>query len=87
MQIELNIDRVILKGIDLTPSSRAALAGILSAELGRLLEEGQVETLKPAGHFKRLQAEPIHLNGSGDLHELGSRLAAAIYGGLQGGSG
>ncbi len=83
MNINLNIEQLILDGIDLPHHQRPFLQASVEAELGRLLTTGGLAAdLQSGGAVPRLSAEAIQLTGDSNPTTLGQQIARSVYGGL-----
>ena len=79
MSIQVNIDRLILEGVDLSQRERPLLITAVETELARLLTEGGLP--HRAGVARREQsAEPIQVTA--DPTQLGQQIARSVYGGM-----
>lgn len=84
MNINVNIERLILRGVPLTPQQRHALHGRVERELSRLLTSGGGDYSSISDHHvARVSAAPIQLTRQNNPQQLGSQIAAAIYGGIE----
>lgn len=86
MKINLQIERLALHGIHLTPTERTELAAAVQAELGRLLaSENATQNWADLGDQARIQSKLItYQAGSSPIH-LGREIAASLYIGIQNG--
>jgi hypothetical protein len=84
MNIELHIERLVLKGIPVAPGERALLHATIHAELERLLRaEGLPGDRPRPGAVARVQAPPVTVPGRLDPVDMGRRLAVAIHEGIR----
>lgn len=82
MNINLQIDRLILEGIDLSPSQRAHLQAAVEAELSHLMTvNGLPPHLQNGGTIPRL---PTNINLTDNLNpgQMGQQIAQSIYRGI-----
>ncbi|MBD2102589.1 hypothetical protein [Leptolyngbya sp. FACHB-261] len=91
MNINLQIDRLILNGIDLSPSQRRRLQVAIEGELAHLLTvQGLPADWQAGGTIANLPANltvtPAQASAQ-DPSSLGQQIAQSIYTGLRGGAG
>jgi hypothetical protein len=82
MKINLQIEKIILEDIHLSPSQRRQLQAALEAELSRLVTENG---LPP--HFQSgvaIPSLPVNLSSSSNTNptQMGQQIAQSIYGGF-----
>jgi hypothetical protein len=82
MRIDLQIDRLMLEGVTLTPRQRVALGGAVQAELSRLLRAGLHPSLSRAIATPSVPAANIRLGSPVDAVRAGVRIAHAVYAGI-----
>jgi hypothetical protein len=83
MNVNLQIDRLILHNIDLSPSQRADLQAIVTAELTQLFStQGVPPQWQRGGAIAALPAGPIAVATGSDPQHLGQQIAQQIYGQL-----
>ena len=83
MNINLQIDRLILDGIDLTPSQRAHLQATLSAELSQLfIAQGVPSQWQNGGAIASLPSGKLEVSQGSDPSQMGQQIAQQIYGRL-----
>jgi hypothetical protein len=81
-RIDINIERLILDGLTLSPRDRVALGAALEGELARLIAGGGLPAgLAGGGAVPSLPAAAIQLSGDNDPAHLGRQIAGAVYGG------
>jgi hypothetical protein len=80
MNVDVHIDRMILKGISLSPDVRLVLETAIESELSRLIEEDGWQTPDIDTHISRLNAKPLRLSQSLDAASLGQQVARSVYG-------
>jgi hypothetical protein len=81
--VSVNIDRLVLSGIDLPPEQRGAFREALAAELSRLLAEGGLERgLAAGGAFYAAQGVDIRLADGAGTAALAAQVARSVYGGI-----
>jgi hypothetical protein len=84
MKISLQIERLALHGLQLTPTDRAELAAALRAELGGLLASaGDDQPWVELGDRAQIEARPITYRPGSSPTRLGREIAASLYQGLQ----
>ena len=79
MNINLQINRLILEGIDLSPSQRALLQATVESELSRLLSvKGIPRHLERGGKIPKL---PTSINVKNNINpkQMGQGIAQSIY--------
>ncbi|MFB2894789.1 hypothetical protein ACE1CI_17910 [Aerosakkonemataceae cyanobacterium BLCC-F50] len=82
MKIEIQIERLILSGVDVSPSQRVKLQAAIEAELARLVTvNGLPLHLQGGGRIPKLPAS-LSLTNSSNPMLLGQEIAQAIYGGM-----
>jgi len=83
MNIQLNIERLILDGIDLQQHQGPLLKASVEAELTRLLSTGGISPSLAAGvAVPRIAVEPMQLNATNNATQLGRQIAQSVYGGI-----
>ena len=79
MNINLQIDRLILEGIEISPSQRALLQVSVENELGRLLTtNGIPEHWQEGGNIPRLSTS-ISVKSNMNPRQMGQGIAQSIY--------
>ncbi|MDJ0681401.1 MAG: hypothetical protein AB4372_32800 [Xenococcus sp. (in: cyanobacteria)] len=79
MNINLYIDRLILEGIELSPSQRTLLQATIESELSRLLTvNGIPENLEGGGNILRLPTS-INVKKNMNPRQMGQEIAQSIY--------
>jgi len=82
MNVRLDIERLVLDGIELPPGSDHRLQAAVESELTRLLaQRGLGSGIRGMGSVHRLAAPP--LQGTRNPASLGTRIASSIYGSLE----
>lgn len=83
MKIDIQIDRVVLEGIELSSGQIASLRATLGSELTRLTLEGNDFSTVQGQHLRRLPMANTEIT-SRDLtgEQLGRQLANSIIGGV-----
>lgn len=81
MNISLNIDRLILGGINIPHRDRPLLQTAMETELARLLAEGGL-TRRTNIAIRDVPAGQIQLSNDNDPGELGRQIAQSVYGGI-----
>lgn len=83
MNIQLNIERLILDGIDLPRHQGPLLKASVEAELARLLSTGGISPSLAAGvALPRIAVGNIQLNATNNPAQLGQQIAQSVYGGI-----
>lgn len=84
MSINMNIERLVLDGIEIPPHQRPALQAAVECELASLLvENGIARRWGSGGAVPRLSADTIQLQEGATPEELGRQIAQSIYEELQ----
>jgi hypothetical protein len=78
----VEIDRLVLRGLDITPERAEQIRALLEMEMGRQLEGGLAEDL--AGG-ERLDATPVRLGESQSDGQLAAGVAKSIVQALRNG--
>ncbi len=82
MNLNLNIERIILEGVNLSHSQRSRLQAVLEVELSRLLREnGLPSHLQNGGVISHLPASVTVTKGI-KPEQMGMEIAQSIYGEL-----
>lgn len=82
MNIDLQIEQIVLDGIDLGPSQRADLQGEVAAELSRLVAaNGLPPHLQEGGIIPTLSTQ-VNLNEELNPNQMGQQIAQSIYQGM-----
>ena len=83
MKIDIEIERLILSGVDVSPSQRVKLQAAIEAELARLVKVfGLPVHLQGGGRIPKLPAD-LSLTNTSNPVQLGQEIAQAIYGGMK----
>lgn len=83
MNIRVNIERIVLDGIDVPRSQRPLLRATVGAELSRLLAStGLASVLMTKEAIPQVPTGTIQLTGNSDPSRLGKQIAQAVYGGI-----
>jgi hypothetical protein len=83
MKIDIQIERLILSGVDVSQSQRVKLQGAIEAELARLVKVfGLPVHLQGGGRIPKLPAD-FSLTNTSNPVQLGQEIAQAIYGGMK----
>jgi hypothetical protein len=83
MKIHVNIERLILDGIDIPAGQRPLLQAAVETELARLLSEGGLHpSLLSGGSMPGLRVNAIEWSGENDLAQLGQQIARSVYSGI-----
>jgi hypothetical protein len=82
MKIQVNIERLILEGIDLPSAQGPLLQAAVEAELRRLLStRGLSPALTSGGSLPSLRAQTLNYSGNNPT-QLGQHIARSMYGSL-----
>lgn len=84
MNVHVNIDRIILDGINLSPEDRPILQAAIESELKNLIAAQGVWSQWSARAMPRQSASAITVKDSINPIELGQQIAFSVVGGLQG---
>jgi len=85
MEISVQIDRLVLEGIDVPYGQQPLLQQAFETELARLLAAGgPVPGLLSGGAVPSMPAEGIPLESENSATRLGVQIARSVYGGLGG---
>jgi hypothetical protein len=83
MNVNLQIDRLILEGIDLSPSQRRYLQTVVEAELSQLFTvNGVPDHWQTGGAIAGLPAGKLEVTNSATPAAMGQQIAQQIYGRL-----
>ena len=80
----VEIDRIRLTGLEITPERAEHVRGLVEAELQHLLERGGWPESLASGEVSRLDAATMHVDGSHSDSQLASGLAQSIFQTLRG---
>lgn len=84
MNINLQIERLVLDGLDIAPEQRPVLQAAVEGELSRLLtERGLSPDLSQGVAVPRLSASAMQLTSTSSPTELGQQIAQSVYGGIE----
>ena len=79
MTLTINIEQIILEGIDIAPSQRPRLQTAVEAELSRLLQEkGIPRQLQKGGAIASLPAN-VKVTKGKNPEQMGKEIALSIY--------
>lgn len=81
MSIHLHIDKLVLDGID-AGGGPQLLQGAIEAELTRLLGEGALGSLRQGLALPRVSLPAIAMQPGEAAASVGTRIAAAVAGGI-----
>jgi hypothetical protein len=83
MKIQVNIERLILDGIDIPPGQRPLLQTAVEVELGRLLIAGGLSpALSSSGATASIRVNAMQLLRGNNPTQLGQQIARSVYGGI-----
>jgi hypothetical protein len=83
MNVRLQIDRLVLEGVSISPGQRPLLQAAIEAELSRLLTSGGIAPhLASGGALPRVSAPGIQLTRASSPARLGQQIARSVYGGI-----
>ena len=83
MKIQVDIERLVLEGIDIPAGQRPLLQAAVEAELARLLtESGLNQTLLSGGATPSLRTNALQGAAGSDPVQLGQQIARSVYGGI-----
>lgn len=82
MKIQMEIERLILDGIDIPAGQRPRLQAAVEAELARLLSTGGLNSVLTSGeHLSSLRVQTLNYSGNNPV-QLGQQIARSLYSGL-----
>lgn len=82
MKIQVNIERLVLDGIDIPASQRPLLQAAVETELTRLLSTGGLNpVLISGGSLPSLRVQALNYSGNNPA-QLGKQIARSMYSGL-----
>ncbi|MFH7026535.1 MAG: hypothetical protein ACHBN1_14275 [Heteroscytonema crispum UTEX LB 1556] len=80
MNINLQIEKLILEGIELSPRQRRQLQAAVEVELSRLCtENGLPSSLQNGGTIPKLPAN-LNITNNSNPSQMGEQIAQSIYG-------
>jgi hypothetical protein len=83
MSVHLHIERLVLAGVDVGAGQRHVLQAAVQAELARLLGQGALApALMAGGALARVAAPSITVAADATGAQVGTQVAAAVYGGI-----
>ncbi len=83
MNINIEIERLILDGVSISPSQRPLVKAAVESELGRLLAEGGLASdLGSGAAAPRVSGGTIQLTSESNPSQLGQQIAQVVYGGI-----
>lgn len=83
MKINVQIERLILDGINVAPQQRPLLQAAIESELARLLAAGGLDQeLAAGGAVPAVDAATMQTPGDANPARLGREIAQSIYGGI-----
>jgi hypothetical protein len=84
VNVRLHIDRLVLDGIAVPEGDRPQLREAVAHELTRLIGEGGVNSSFDTGTtWPAVDGGELRLHQGASAHDLGVRIAGALYGGLR----
>jgi hypothetical protein len=82
MNINLQIEKLILEGVDLSPRQRRQLQAAVETELSRLCtENGIPHSLQNSSTIPKMPAN-LNITNNSNPSLMGEQIAQSIYGGL-----
>ena len=82
MNIKLNIERLVLDGVNITPEQRYLLQASVETELTRLLvERGLSPSLAQGTAVPQISTGGIQLTNNNPT-QIGQQIAQSVYGGI-----
>ena len=81
MNINVQIERLVLDGISLSPDERPVLQATIETELSRLIEQQGWPTSSSSTHVYRVAGSPVQINEPIDVASLGQQIARSVHGG------
>jgi hypothetical protein len=83
LNINLNIERLVLDGLDIGSGQGAQVKAAVEAELSRLLTDGGIAScLQGGGAVLSLRPDSIQLASGANPQQLGQQIAGAVYRGI-----
>ena len=83
MKIQVDIERLVLDGLDLPAGQRPVLQASVEAELARLLTTGGLHPVLLSGGFTpSLRVNGMQWSGDSNPAGLGRQIARSVYGGI-----
>jgi len=83
MKIQVDVERLVLDGIDLPAGQRPLLQSAVETELARLLTEGGLRpSLLAGGAMPSLRINAMQWAESSNPAQLGQQIARSVYGGI-----
>jgi hypothetical protein len=83
MKIQVDIERLVLDGIDIPAGQRPLLQAAVEAELARLLTTGGLNpALLSGGATPSLRANVMQWSGGSNPAQLGRQIAQTVYRGI-----
>ncbi len=83
MNINLHIERLILKDVPLETVHRPVLQAAVESELGRLLADNGFSTdFLKGGALRTIKSKPVEISDETTPIHLGGQIAQTVYGGL-----
>jgi hypothetical protein len=80
--IQLNIERLVLDGLDIPPGQRHLLQAGIEVELARMLRQGGVVSPLGGGAYDRISAADVMFAPGNDPQPLGHQIARSVFGSL-----
>jgi hypothetical protein len=81
MTIRIDVERLVLDGIELDAHGAEALRAAVGAELARLFQAHHVANFH-SGAVPVLRAPVVHLEPDASAARMGSQVAGAVYGSI-----
>ncbi|RCJ29424.1 hypothetical protein A6770_22090 [Nostoc minutum NIES-26] len=82
MNINLHIERLILDGVNISPSQRTLLQAAVEAELTRLLAQGLAPGLLQGDTIPSVTTGNVQITTSSNPTVMGQQIAQAVYRGI-----
>ena len=82
MKINIHIERIVIDGLAVDRHTAPQIKQAVQAELSRLIQQGQLESLSSSAAIANLRTESISLQPTAGAHSVGTSVARAIHGGL-----
>ena len=79
MTITINLDQIILEGIDIPPSQRPRLRVVVEEELSRLLQEKGIPRQLYKGTAIACLSATVKVTKEKKIEEIGREIAQSIY--------
>ena len=84
MNINIDIEKLVVEGMSISPSQGRMLQAAVEAEMSRLLSaEGLPDNWQGGGAVSRVPSGTIQLTSESNTTQMGQQIAQAVYRGMQ----